>query len=142
MATVVDELAALPAVAAEMNYLGDPHRVPGPLARRVGSGIGRAADRYAKLLRAILPYRYVLIAAVLSLVVMSVLFAARLPSTFFPEIDESMECIYVKLAPGTSLKESAQRIQEMGLMLKRELPSGAVTLVVTRPSASSAESAS
>ncbi len=110
--------------------LGDPHRVPGPLARRVGSGIGRAADRYAKLLRAILPYRYVLIVAVLSLVVMSMFFAARLPSTFFPEIDESMECIYVKLAPGTSLKESAQRIQEMGLMLKRELPSGAVTLVV------------
>ena len=110
--------------------LGDSHRLPGPLARRVGSGIGRVADRYAKLLRAILPYRYVLIAAVLSLVAMSMFFAARLPSTFFPEIDESMECIYVKLAPGTSLKESARRIQEMGLMLKSELPSGAVTLVV------------
>ncbi len=38
------------------------------------------------------------------LVVAARLAAARLPSTFFPEIDESMERVYVRLAPGTSLR--------------------------------------
>ena len=40
--------------------------------------------------------------------------SARLPSTFFPEIDESMERIYVRLAPGISLADSAKMIQENG----------------------------
>lgn len=103
----------------------------GPLARRVEAAIARVADRYAELLRATLPYRSVLLVAALVLVAVSVGFAARLPSTFFPEIDESMERIYVKLAPGTSLKQAAERIAEMGETLRRELPGGAVTLVLS-----------
>jgi multidrug efflux pump subunit AcrB len=110
--------------------LGDPHRVPGKLARRVEAAIAELADRYARLLRAVLPFRHLLIAAALSLVAMSVFFAVQLPSTFFPEIDESMECIYVKLAPGTSLRESSRRINEMGELLKRELPRNVVKLVI------------
>ena len=64
------------------------------------------------------------------LVVASVLVSAHLPSTFFPEIDESMERIYVRLAPGTSLEESARKIDEMGETLRKELPKGAVELVL------------
>ncbi len=110
--------------------LGDPHRPPGRLAKRVEALINRLADRYAEVLRRLLPFRYGLIAAALILIATSGFFAMRLPTSFFPEIDESMECIYVKLAPGTSVHESARRIMEMGEMLKKELPPGAVTLVL------------
>ena len=48
------------------------------------------------------------------LVVGSAWAATRLPSTFFPEIDESMERVYVRFAPGTSLDEASQRIQRDG----------------------------
>ena len=57
--------------------------------------------------------------------------ATRLPSTFFPEIDESMERVYVRFSPGISLHEANARIQEMAKMLARELPKGDVTLVLT-----------
>ena len=110
--------------------LGDPHRAPGPLARRVEEAIARIAERYAALLRAVLPFRAGLIVAALALIGLSGFFAAKLPSTFFPEIDESMERIYVKLAPGTSLKEAARRIGEMGETLRKELPQDTVTLVL------------
>ncbi|MBL9041255.1 MAG: efflux RND transporter permease subunit [Myxococcales bacterium] len=111
--------------------LGDPHRKPGPLARRVEAAIAWVADRYAALLRAVLPFRVVLILAAVLLIGMSGWFATRLPSTFFPEIDESMERIYVKLAPGTSLPQASQRIREMGETLRRELPEGTVSLVLS-----------
>jgi multidrug efflux pump subunit AcrB len=111
--------------------LGDPHRKPGPLARRVEAAIAWVADRYAALLRAVLPFRVVLMLAAVLLIGMSGWFATLLPSTFFPEIDESMERIYVKLAPGTSLSQASQRIREMGETLRRELPEGTVSLVLT-----------
>jgi multidrug efflux pump subunit AcrB len=54
-----------------------------------------------------------------------------LPSTFFPEIDESMERIYVRLAPGISLREAAKKIQQMGQTLVDKLPPGNVELMLT-----------
>jgi multidrug efflux pump subunit AcrB len=57
--------------------------------------------------------------------------STRLPSTFFPEIDESMERIYVRLAPGTSLKDSSEKVADMGKTLADELPKGDVELVLT-----------
>ena len=55
----------------------------------------------------------------------------RLPSTFFPEIDESMERVYVRLAPGTSLQDAAKKINGMGALLAKELPAGTADLVLT-----------
>src|SRR5262249_7244790 len=49
----------------------------------------------------------------------------------FPEIDESMERVYVRLSPGTSLHDSARKIAEMGKTLAEELPKGSVELVLT-----------
>src|ERR1019366_3529072 len=57
--------------------------------------------------------------------------ATKLPSTFFPEIDESMERIYVRLAPGTSLQDASRQIQAMGKTLQDELPPGLVDLWLT-----------
>jgi multidrug efflux pump subunit AcrB len=57
--------------------------------------------------------------------------AGRLPSTFFPEIDESMERVYVRLAPGTSLEDASRKIAEMGKRVADELPKGNVELVLT-----------
>jgi multidrug efflux pump subunit AcrB len=57
--------------------------------------------------------------------------AVRLPSTFFPEIDESMERVYVRFSPGISLDEADRRIEQMGRMLAEELPKGDVELVLT-----------
>jgi multidrug efflux pump subunit AcrB len=59
------------------------------------------------------------------------LLADKLPSTFFPEIDESMERIYVRLAPGTSLEDASKKIQEMAKTLQEELPKDTVELVLT-----------
>ncbi|RYE86881.1 MAG: efflux RND transporter permease subunit, partial [Myxococcales bacterium] len=64
------------------------------------------------------------------LVVASVAVAARLPSTFFPEIDESMERVYVRFAPGTSLTEASRRLDAMALMLREKLPPGCADLVL------------
>ncbi len=48
-----------------------------------------------------------------------------LPSTFFPEIDESMERVYVRLlARDISLDDASRRMREMGKMLFEELPKG------------------
>mgnify|MGYP000305326961 CR=1 FL=1 len=110
--------------------LGDPHRRPGPLAQRIEAAIAGIADRYARLLQAVLPFRAMLITAGVVLIAASGYFASKLPTTFFPEIDESMDSIYVRLAPGTPLKESARRIAEMGALLHKELPAGSVTRVI------------
>ncbi len=56
----------------------------------------------------------------------------RLPSTFFPEIDESMERVYVRLAPGhVAGAGGAQKINAMGALLMKELPPGSAELVLT-----------
>ena len=110
-------------------FLG--HAAPGRLARRVEGMIARVADGYARLLRAVVSHRAALLVAIGTLVGASVLVATRLPSTFFPEIDESMERVYVRLAPGTSLQDAAAKVNAMGDALAKELPPGNVELVLT-----------
>ncbi len=107
------------------------HSEPGRIARFFESAIGRVADGYASALRNVIPYRNAVLLAALAVVAGSLTAAARLPSTFFPEIDESMERIYVRLAPGVSLEESSKKIQAMGDTLARELPKGNVEVVLT-----------
>ena len=107
------------------------HDAPGPLATRLAGFIDAIAGGYAKILRRVLPYRGTVVAASLVLVVGAGVAANYLPSTFFPEIDESMERIYVRLAPGTSLEDSARLMNEMGKTIVDGLPKGNVELVLT-----------
>jgi multidrug efflux pump subunit AcrB len=107
------------------------HETPGPLARRVGGFIDRVATRYAATLEAVLPFRNTVIGACVVLVAFSAWMATKLPTTFFPEIDESMERIYVRLAPGTSLEDATTKIDDMGAVLAKELPPGAAELVLS-----------
>ncbi len=110
-------------------FLGDAEH--GRFGARVEHAIDALAARYAGALRTVLPYRSVVLGASAVLVVASVWAASRLPSTFFPEIDESMERIYVRVAPGTSLEDASAQINEMGRTLEAELPKGTVELVLT-----------
>ena len=102
---------------------------------RVGQAVERfidaVADAYSRVLRRVLPNTAAVLLASFALVLASGFLAAKLPSTFFPEIDESMERVYVRLAPGTSLQDASRKIQEMGNTLKEALPAGVVDLVLT-----------
>ncbi len=110
-------------------FLG--HVEHGSFAKRVEAAIDGLATRYSIVLRHVLPFRAEVLTAAFVLVVASGWAASRLPSTFFPEIDESMERIYVRLAPGMSLEEASNEINEMGRTLERELPKGTAELVLT-----------
>ncbi|MDB4942667.1 MAG: multidrug efflux transporter [Labilithrix sp.] len=110
-------------------FLG--HAEHGRFGKRVEAVIDGIAERYAALLRNVLPYRFVVIGACAVLTAGAAWAAGRLPSTFFPEIDESMERVYVRLAPGVSLEDSSRKMQEMGKTLAAELPAGSVEVVLT-----------
>ena len=110
-------------------FLG--HAEHGRFGKLIESMIDGIADRYSRVLRVVLPYRFTIIGACAVLTVAAGWAAGRLPSTFFPEIDESMERVYVRVAPGTSLAESSKRIAEMGKTVADELPKGNVELVLT-----------
>jgi multidrug efflux pump subunit AcrB len=110
-------------------FLG--HHEPGPLGKRVAGFIDRVAHRYSEALLATLPFGKTVIGACAVLVVVSVWMAMKLPSTFFPEIDESMERVYVRLAPGTSLEDASRKINAIGAALAKELPPGTAELVLT-----------
>ncbi len=107
------------------------HDKPGRLRRAVGGFIDRMAEGYANTLRKVLPFRGTVVVSAAVLVLASVWMAMKLPSTFFPEIDESMERVYVRLAPGTSLTDAAKKINSMGAVLAKELPKEDVELVLT-----------
>ena len=107
------------------------HHGPGPTGKRVAAFIDKVAERYAAALRATLPFRTTVLGACAVLVGLSIWMARQLPSTFFPEIDESMERVYVRLAPGTSLEDAAKKINGMGALLARELPKESALLVLT-----------
>jgi multidrug efflux pump subunit AcrB len=98
--------------------------------KKVESFIDRTAERYSVVLSHVLPLRWTVIGAAFALVVGSVFAAARLPTTFFPAIDESMAQIYVRFAAGTSLEDSTRKIKAMGQALKAELPPGTVEMVI------------
>jgi multidrug efflux pump subunit AcrB len=118
------------------------HAEPGALARRFERGIEWISHGYVRALEHLIPYGATVLVAAAILVGASVWAAAQLPSTFFPDIDESMERIYVRLPPGTSLQDSSKRIQAMAETLRASLPDGMVTLVLTNVgSPSSARSA-
>ncbi|HEX8792228.1 MAG TPA: efflux RND transporter permease subunit [Polyangiaceae bacterium] len=107
------------------------HAEHGRLGKAVEAMIDRLADGYAKALRKALPYRRTIIGAAAILVMASGWAASRLPSTFFPDIDESMDMVYVRFAPGVSVKEAARQMTEMGRALTDELPKGDVQMVVS-----------
>ena len=107
------------------------HHEPGRFGQRIAAFIDWVAHRYSEILRATLPFRKTVLLACTVLVVLSVWMAKQLPSTFFPEIDESMERVYVRVAPGTSLEEATQKINAMGALLAKELPKDTVELVLT-----------
>jgi CzcA family heavy metal efflux pump len=109
-------------------FLG--HAEHGRFGKWVESMIDRFAERYSRALRHALPFRFTIVVASVVLVVASAIVAGRLPSTFFPEIDESMDQIYVRFAPGTSLDDAAAQLKAMGAALKRELPDDSVELVI------------
>jgi multidrug efflux pump subunit AcrB len=98
--------------------------------RKLQVAIDRTANRYAEILRDTLPFRGLIVGGALILVAVSAVVAARLPSTFFPEIDESMERIYVRYAPGTSLEEAAAMTDRIGKRLSAKLPPGNANLVL------------
>lgn len=110
-------------------FLG--HSEPGRLGRSLRAVIDGIADRYAGLLRLVLPYRRSVVVGAAILVLGSAWAADRLPSTFFPEIDESMERVYVRLAPGMSLTEASHLIEDMGNTLQQRLGPKLVELVLT-----------
>jgi multidrug efflux pump subunit AcrB len=110
-------------------FLG--HGEQGRVAKAVERFIDATAEGYARVLARVLPNRLVVLIACGGLVLASGWIATRLPSTFFPEIDESMERVYVRLAPGTSLEDASRKVQDMGQLLERELPPGLVDLVLT-----------
>ena len=110
-------------------FLG--HSEHGRFGKLVEAFIDRIAGVYSRTLRVALPFRWTIIAACVVLTVGAGWAAGRLPSTFFPEIDESMERVYVRLAPGTSLEDASKKIAEMGKAVADELPKGNVELVLT-----------
>ena len=105
------------------------HAEPGRLARRIERAITWLAEAYARTLQRVLRYGWMVVVGSVVLVAASGWVATRLPSTFFPEIDESMERIYVRLAPGTSIQEASRQMQEMGEDLREQIPG--VELVLT-----------
>jgi len=107
------------------------HTEHGRVGKAVEGFIDRLAERYSATLRNVLPYRKTIVVASLVLVVASVLAASRLPSTFFPEIDESMDQIYVRFSPGVSIGQSAARLDAMAKALTRELPPGLVKMIIS-----------
>ena len=109
-------------------FLG--HAEHGRFGKAIESAIDAVAEGYSRLLRRVLPFRLTIIAASAALVVGAVLVATRLPSTFFPDIDESMDTLYVRTAPGVSVAEAAKTMAEMGKALARELPPGTVEMSI------------
>jgi multidrug efflux pump subunit AcrB len=110
-------------------FLG--HAKPGAWARRVQSVIDGIAHGYSELLRRVLPHRIAILLSAACLIVGSAWAATRLPSTFFPEIDESMDMVYVRFTPGISLDEASKKINEMAKALKAKLPAGSVETIIT-----------
>ncbi|HEX3596800.1 MAG TPA: efflux RND transporter permease subunit, partial [Polyangiaceae bacterium] len=109
-------------------FLGSTERKG--VGKRLETVIDRTAERYSILLSHVLPYPRTVVGAAAVVVAASVLVATRLPTTFFPAIDESMEQIYVRFAAGTSLADGTQQIRAMGNTLRAELPSGSVEMVI------------
>jgi multidrug efflux pump subunit AcrB len=110
-------------------FLG--HLELGRFWTRVAQAIDRLAEGYAATLRNVLPYRYWVVGMAAAMVCLSVWWASSLPSTFFPEIDESMAGAYFRFAPGTSVEQATKSVEEMSRVAQDALPKGIVRLVLT-----------
>ncbi len=110
-------------------FLG--HAAEGRAGAWLAARIDALAAGYAAGLRRALPARWAILGACAALVAGSVWAAAALPTSFFPEIDESMGMTYVRFAPGVSVQHASRQLTEMGRALSRELPPGTVQMVVT-----------
>jgi multidrug efflux pump subunit AcrB len=109
-------------------FLG--HAEHGRFAKKIEGVIDSIAEGYSHGLRRVLPFRKTIIAAAAVLVVASGFAATRLPSTFFPPIDESMDMIYVRFAAGVSLQNAAAELKAMGDAIHKGLPEGSVALII------------
>jgi multidrug efflux pump subunit AcrB len=107
------------------------HKPAGPIARAFSSAVDRIASGYAAALARALSHRPWVVGGAAVLVVAAVWAANRLPTTFFPEIDESMERVYVRFTPGTSLEDASAKTVQMAKTLQAKLPAGTVKLVLT-----------
>ncbi len=107
------------------------HGEPNAFWRRIQRFIDDLADGYASALRRVLPFRFWVMGTALVLVAMSGYWASSLPSTFFPEIDESMAGAYFRFAPGTSIESGKQQVEEMVHVAEEALPKGTIELVLT-----------
>ncbi len=103
----------------------------GRIGKAVEGFIDGTADRYSRVLRRALAFRWVVIGAAVLLVAGAGWAADRLPSTFFPAIDEAMDMVYVRFSPGISVEEAGRRMTAMGQALEKELPPGVIQMVVT-----------
>jgi multidrug efflux pump subunit AcrB len=103
----------------------------GAVARRLERLIDGLADAYTAALRRALPARRFVLGAAAALVLGSIWAATRLPTTFFPEIDESMGMIYVRFAPGVSVQHAGSELTRMARALSVELPKGTIEMTVT-----------
>ncbi len=126
MASYVVSMAVTP-VACRF-FLG--HSEHGRLGKTVEAFIDGVADRYARALRSVLPFRAVVVVSSFLLVTAAGWAAARLPSTFFPEIDESMDTLYVRLAAGISVEDAARTMAKIGRAVTRELGPGTVEMSI------------
>ena len=109
-------------------FLG--HAKPGPLAQRIEHVIDGMAQAYARTLERVMPYRKTVLLSAFILVVASVAAATRLPSTFFPEIDESMNTVYVRFTAGTSLRDGTEKLNAMARTLLHDLPDRSVETII------------
>jgi multidrug efflux pump subunit AcrB len=107
------------------------HVEPKGIAKRLERAIHGLAEGYAGLLRKVLPWRRLVVGAAATLVGVSAWAASQLPSTFFPEIDEAMDTVYVRFAPGISVTQASERLQAMGQALVKSLPPNTLRVIVT-----------
>jgi multidrug efflux pump subunit AcrB len=110
------------------HFLG--HTAHGRFGRAVEALVDGVANGYARTLRKVLPFRGMVVGASLLLVVAAGWTASRLPSTFFPEIDESMDTLYVRVAAGASVADAATTFADIGRAITRELGEGVVEMSV------------
>jgi multidrug efflux pump subunit AcrB len=104
---------------------------PNRFWKKIEGFIDGMADGYANTLRRVLEFRLWVIAAAVVLVGLSIFWATSLPSTFFPEIDESMVGAYFRFVPGISLEDASRQVAEMSKVAADALPKGTVKLVLT-----------
>ncbi len=128
---VAGYLVSMMVAPVACRYLLGHHAEPPAIARRIERFIHRIASGYANALQMVLHHRLAVIVAAAALVGTAGWAASRLPTTFFPELDESMERVYVRLAAGTSVASAGEQLRAMARMLKDKLPPGSVQLILT-----------